>query len=83
MPTPVQRMVFAVLACVAYVAEARAHKDIEVKLETPQDYLWAVLKVSLAFSPIIVIGAVLGCAKEDKEAEAAKTAASKESSCKT
>jgi len=85
-PSPAQRSAFAVATFLAYAAQtvdAYVPEGEELKLQTPTDYLWAALKVGLAFSPIIAIGAIVGCAKEDDEVEKAKSDASEGHSCKT
>ena len=73
--------------CLAYgaplVAGMATQKEMELSLQTPTDYLWAALKLGLAFSPIIAIGAIVGCSKEEDEVEAVKQASGEGHSCKT
>ena len=65
------------MALFALLAEARTalNKNKEVAYESLSDYLVAALKLGLVFSPIIAIGVLLGCAREDAKAESEKTAA--------
>ena len=61
-PSPAQRSAFAVATFLAYAVQtvdAYVPEGEELKLQTPTDYLWAALKVGLAFSPIIAIGAIV------------------------
>mmetsp|Transcript_39044 Transcript_39044/g.117347 ORF Transcript_39044/g.117347 Transcript_39044/m.117347 type:complete len:105 (-) Transcript_39044:1023-1337(-) len=77
----------ALLCCLTKSAEARSRRassDDALEFETTSDYAWAFLKVGLACSPIIAIGLMLACAREDEETESAKKEAAKNSkSCKS
>ena len=64
-------------------SECRGEKDGD-DFGTVYDYLVAFAKVSIACSPIIAIGGILICAREDADTEAAKLESSKKTaSCKS
>jgi len=55
-----------------------------MELETTNDYVKATLRLTMAFSPLIIIGVILFTAREDEEEEKRKLEeAKKAASCKT
>jgi hypothetical protein len=52
-----------------------------LELDTAIEYAWVVFKVTFAVSPIIVIGIMLACAREDEEEEKAKKELSEKLKC--
>ena len=70
-----------VLFAMAALADAKRVKKLQQE-ETPviesfSDYVRVGLKTALAFSPIIGIGLLLACAREDDKTEMEKTAKKK------
>eukprot|EP00547_Thalassionema_nitzschioides_P006490 CAMPEP_0194205268 /NCGR_PEP_ID=MMETSP0156-20130528/4583_1 /TAXON_ID=33649 /ORGANISM="Thalassionema nitzschioides, Strain L26-B" /LENGTH=83 /DNA_ID=CAMNT_0038931493 /DNA_START=20 /DNA_END=271 /DNA_ORIENTATION=- len=65
------------LATALIQAEARKKNDVDYDFETVTDYVGAFLKVTLACSPILIIGGILFFAREDDEAEKKKLEVSK------
>lgn len=55
-----------------------------MELETTGDYANAIFRLTMAFSPLIIIGFILFTAREDEEEEQRKLEEAKKSaSCKT
>ncbi len=52
-----------------------------LELDTAMEYAWVIFKVTFAVSPIIVIGVMLACAREDEEEEKAKKELSEKLKC--
>ena len=72
-----------IAVCAVFIVEARTGRNKKTAEEFSEttDYLWAGLKLMVAFSPILLVGLVAGCSKESAIIEAQK--AKLNESCKT
>lgn len=68
---------YLLLASAFIQGEARTKKDGDFDFNIITDYVGDFLKVTLACSPLLAIGAILFMAREDDETEKAKLEASK------
>ena len=70
-------------ACTVLLVEARRGRNKKAVEEDSgaSYYLWATLKLMVAFSPVLVVGLVAGCSKESAIIEAQKSKLNE--SCKT
>ena len=74
--------VLLLAACAFLLVEARTGRTKKSPPEsTISDYVWAALKLGLAFSPVLLVGLTAGCSKESAVIEAKK--AKLNESCKT
>ena len=75
--------VLLLAACAFLLVEARTGrtKKSDDGVSTISDYVWAALKLGLAFSPVLLVGLTAGCSKESAVIEAKK--AKLNESCKT